>query len=76
MKKEKKGKNINENEISNNFQGLYDYLTSTNIKDKIKHPLFLCVHFSSCVKLYYNKKLISENVFKFYYVFTNKFLIK
>jgi hypothetical protein len=42
--------------IQDNLHGLLDYLTAHHIKSKIKHPVFLAEHFSSCVKLYYNNK--------------------
>ena len=43
--------------IENNFKGLYDYLTASNIRHKVKHPLFLFFKFYDCVKLFYNQKL-------------------
>jgi ribosomal protein L29 len=45
---------ISQNVINNDAQGLCDYLSAPNIKNKVKHPLFLVLKFSHCVKLYYN----------------------
>ena len=39
----------------NSIDGLYQYITASNIKYKIKNPLFLAIKFSNCVKLYYKK---------------------
>jgi len=46
--------------ISNSLEGLYAYLTATNIRYKIKHPLFLLFKFSNCLKLFYNPKFKLE----------------
>ena len=65
IKRENKKKNEVEIVIFNNFEGLFNYLTAPNIrhkvffikkkkKKKVKHPLFLCLKFSNCIKLYYN----------------------
>jgi hypothetical protein len=43
-----------ETAINNNFQGLYDYFTAPNIRKKIRHPIFLSIKFTSCVKFFYN----------------------
>ncbi len=40
--------------ISNNYQGLYDYFTAPNIRHKVRHPVFLAIKFSQCVRLFYN----------------------
>jgi len=58
IKRENKRKNDIEIQILNDFEGLFNYLTAPNIRHKVKHPLFLAIKFSSCVKLYYNKDLI------------------
>jgi hypothetical protein len=54
IKRENKKKNDVEIQILNEFEGLFNYLTAPNIRHKVKHPLFLCIKFSKCVKLYYN----------------------
>jgi len=54
IKRENKRKNEIEIPISNDFDGLFNYLTAPNIRHKVKHPLFLCIKFSNCIKLYYN----------------------
>jgi hypothetical protein len=43
-----------ETPINGDITGLCDYLTASNIKNKVKHPLFLLLRFPKCVKLYYN----------------------
>lgn len=48
---------VDENKIiSNNQEGLYNYLTAPNIRHKVKHPLFLSVKFSNSFKILYNSK--------------------
>ena len=46
--------------ITNSLEGLINYFSAPNIRHKVKHPLFLCYKFSSCIKLF-----INSNVFKF-----------
>ncbi|CAD8099926.1 unnamed protein product [Paramecium primaurelia] len=46
--------------ITNTIEGLNNYFSAPNIRHKVKHPVFLCIKFSSCIKLYLN-----TNVFKF-----------
>lgn len=55
IKRENKKKSDTEIKINNDAEGLFNYLTAPNIRHKVKHPLFLCLKFSSTVKLYYNK---------------------
>lgn len=43
------------------MKGLYNYFTAANIRDKVKHPLFLSIFFSNCVKLYFNPKFIDNS---------------
>ena len=47
-----KGKKEEETSIQNNLKGLYDYLTSPNIRKKTKNILFYILRFSNCVKPY------------------------
>lgn len=42
--------------IENNLEGLSQYFTAPNIRNKVKHPFFLATKFSNCVKIYYNTK--------------------
>lgn len=44
--------------IENSLEGLSQYFTAPNIRNKVKHPIFLAAKFSKCVKLYYNSILI------------------
>jgi len=48
--------------IEDNLGGLCHYFTAPNIRNKIKHPIFLTYRFSSCVKLYYNTDLIKKQL--------------
>ncbi|CAD8141110.1 unnamed protein product [Paramecium pentaurelia] len=52
-KKEKCQNDIVDAPIENNENGLYNYLTAPNIRNKIKHPLFLALKFSRCFNIYY-----------------------
>jgi len=38
--------------IENNNEGLVNYLKASNIKSKVKHPLFLAIYFSNALKFY------------------------
>jgi len=58
IKRENKKKNDTEIKIFNNLDGLFNYLTAPNIRHKVKHPLFLALKFSHCVKLYYNTSIL------------------
>jgi hypothetical protein len=62
---ELKSKQKGYEKIDNNLDGLCNYLGSSSIKNKIKHPLFLLFRFSSCIRLYYNPKVISEHIKKY-----------
>jgi hypothetical protein len=61
IKRENKKKNDLEIQILNEFEGLFNYLTAPNIRHKVKHPLFLCIKFSKCVKLYFNNNVVNMN---------------
>lgn len=58
IKRENKRKNDIEIQIFNDLEGLFNYLTAPNIRHKVKHPLFLAMKFSKCVKLYYNSQTV------------------
>lgn len=54
---EKQFKNIkpsNSELIRNSIDGLINYFSAPNIRHKVKHPLFLAMKFSNCIKLYLN----------------------
>jgi hypothetical protein len=57
----KKGSTGRSLKIPNDFEGLLDYLTAHNIKNKIKHPVFLAEMFSSCVKLFFNTNVLNPS---------------
>lgn len=44
--------------IRNDPEGFYNYITAPNIRHKVKHPVFLAIKFSNCVKIYHNTKLV------------------
>lgn len=46
--------------ISNDSKGLYQYLTASNIRNKIRNPLFIYYKFHLCVSLSYNLDLIAD----------------
>jgi hypothetical protein len=55
VKRTNKGNKMIETVIKNDFQGLCDYFTAPNIRRKIRHPIFLAIKFSECIKFFYNK---------------------
>lgn len=59
-KESKKSRGYAEEEIENNLSGLYNYFGAANIRNKVKHPLFLAVKFSECFHIYYRKELLVE----------------
>lgn len=61
IKRENKKKNDTEIQINNDAEGLFNYLTAPNIRHKVKHPIFLCLKFSSSVKLFYNKDQLDSS---------------
>jgi hypothetical protein len=49
-----------EEKISNDIIGLVNYFSAPNIRNKIRHPIFLALKFNEAVKLYYNPKKVGE----------------
>ena len=41
-------------QIDNSMEGLRNYLSALNIRNKCKHPLFLAFRFNACVSLHYD----------------------
>ncbi|CAD8117211.1 unnamed protein product [Paramecium sonneborni] len=60
-KKEKHFNDVIQAPIENNENGLHNYLTAPNIRNKIKHPLFLALKFSKCMTIYYLKTMVTDN---------------
>ena len=58
IKRDSKIKFSAEEEISSNVEGLINYFSAPNIRHKVKHPLFLAIKFSQCIKLYINTNTI------------------
>jgi len=53
IKKDKDAKNVTQSKIiGNGLQSFCDYLTASNIKNKIKHLVFFLIKFSEAIKLY------------------------
>jgi len=46
--------------IDHGIVGFCDYLTASNIKNKIKHPIFLLAKFMAAIKLFYNPNYFKE----------------
>ena len=44
--------------IENSLGGLSQYFTAPNIRNKVKHPVFLAAKFSNCVRLFCNVNLL------------------
>ena len=42
------------NEIENSLNGLYNYLTAPNIRNKVKHLIFISMRFTECFEIYGN----------------------
>ncbi|EAR97678.2 zinc finger transcription factor sma protein, putative (macronuclear) [Tetrahymena thermophila SB210] len=61
VKRESKRKYNQDEPIDNNVEGLSNFFSAPNIRHKVKHPLFLAIKFSSCVKIYYNINIIPQN---------------
>lgn len=61
IKAEKKIKN-KKIKIDNSLAGLYHFLTSPNLRNKTKHPLFLAMKFSNIFKIYINPTIFSKSV--------------
>ena len=46
------GKGEGKREIENSIDGLFHYLTAANIRNKIKHPLYLAIKFSAVFNIF------------------------
>jgi hypothetical protein len=64
-KKESKSEGGYKRDIDNTLHGLHDYLTAANIRNKIKHLLFLAFKFSECFEIYGNHGFEKMNVSNF-----------
>lgn len=58
----KRVKEVSEVEIGNSAEGLYNYLTAPNIRNKIKSPFFLYLRFSKVLKMWYNTNHLNRSV--------------
>ena len=47
--------------ISKDFNGLVNYFSAKNIRNKIRHPIFLTLQFPLCVKIFYNPSLVTSS---------------
>lgn len=53
-RKKKETENVSA-EISSDIQGFTNYFTAPNIRNKVKHPVFLAYKFNKCVSIFYNQ---------------------
>jgi hypothetical protein len=51
--------------IESDLHSLHNYLTAANIRNKIKHPLFMAFRFKDCFKIYMNHDFEKLKVFFF-----------
>lgn len=51
-KRETKNKFVKMINIENSIIGFINYFTALNIRNKIKHPIFLALRFSSLIKIF------------------------
>ncbi|KAL4439331.1 hypothetical protein ABPG74_016994 [Tetrahymena malaccensis] len=63
VKRESRKKQQQDIPIENDIEGLINFISAPNIRNirKIKHPLFLAIKFSNCVKCFHNIYKIPEN---------------
>ncbi|CAD8114922.1 unnamed protein product [Paramecium sonneborni] len=59
-KRENDKQNSQFNKIDNSLQGFVNYYTSANIRNKIKHPLFMAMKFPKCIRLFINSNFIKK----------------
>ncbi|CAD8144599.1 unnamed protein product [Paramecium pentaurelia] len=64
IKRETKNKTLKIIKIENSITGFINYFTASNIRNKIKHPIFLALRFSSLVKLFVDQQMFysSNNI--------------
>lgn len=48
--------------VSNNIEGLINYLSAANLRKKVKHPLFLALKFSNCFSILLPEETINFTV--------------
>ena len=60
-KRNKKKTEAIQEDISNDFKGLINYFTAPNIRNKIKHPLYLAFKFNKCVSIFYNTMIFMSD---------------
>ena len=51
---------VNEEKITSDIFGLMNYFSAPNIRNKIRHPLFLALKFPEAVKLFFNQSNLEE----------------
>ncbi|CAD8118651.1 unnamed protein product [Paramecium sonneborni] len=60
-KRENDKQNQKFNQIDKSLQGFINYYTSANIRNKIRHPLFMVMKFPKCVRLFFNSNFIKKS---------------
>lgn len=48
--------------VKNSIKGFIHYYTAPNIRNKINHPIFIALRFSTCISLFYNKKIFCKEI--------------
>ena len=49
-----------EEKITGDIVGLVNYFSAPNIRNKVRHPIFLALKFPEAVKLFYNPQMVQE----------------
>ncbi|CAD8144704.1 unnamed protein product [Paramecium octaurelia] len=60
IKRETKNKILKIIKIENSIIGFINYFTASNIRNKIKHPIFLALRFSSLIKLFVDQEMLDS----------------
>ncbi|CAK58402.1 unnamed protein product (macronuclear) [Paramecium tetraurelia] len=61
IKRETKNKILKIIKIENSIIGFINYFTASNIRNKIKHPIFLALRFSSLIKLFVDQEMLDSS---------------
>ncbi|CAD8059561.1 unnamed protein product [Paramecium sonneborni] len=60
IKRETKNKTFKMIKVDNSITGFINYFTASNIRNKIKHPIFLALRFSSLIKIFVDQQLFYQ----------------
>ncbi|CAD8137371.1 unnamed protein product [Paramecium octaurelia] len=59
-KRDTKNRSVKMIKIENSIEGFINYFTAPNIRNKIKHPIFLALRFSSLIKLFVDQQIFYQ----------------